>query len=105
MEEEDKSENAKSPVSSTWTRVFAPPLASFMRDAASMKTPGRPTRFLVPPQPGVDDMTNEEETLRMMDIDLLDPDPLELTTSVRSKLLPKWGELMALNWNKLCRNL
>jgi hypothetical protein len=105
MEEEDKSEDAESPVSSTWTRVLAPPLASFTRDAASMKTPGRPTCFLVPPQHGVNNMTNEEETWRMTDIDLLDPDPLELTTSVQSELLPKWGELMALNWNKLCMNL
>jgi hypothetical protein len=29
MEEEDERENDDSPISSTWTRVFAPPLASF----------------------------------------------------------------------------
>jgi hypothetical protein len=44
MEEEDDDEGNVTPTDSTWTRVFALSLSTFIRDVAGLKTPGRPVR-------------------------------------------------------------
>jgi hypothetical protein len=104
LEEEGESKDSESPSISTWTKVYAPPLDMLTRNAASMKTPGRPNHRVFS-HPVGNDMNTEDDIWQLDDIEALVPDPLEHTSNVRSELLPKWGELMAQNWNKLRKNL
>jgi hypothetical protein len=103
LEAEGESKDSESPPLSTWTKVYAPPLDTLTRDAASMKTPGCPNRRAIS-RPVGNDMNTEDDIWQLDDIKVLVPDPLELTSNAWSELLPKWGELTAQNWNKLRKN-
>jgi hypothetical protein len=101
LDEEDAS--VVTPTDSTWVRVFAPSLSTFVRDVAALKTPGRPVRRRVDPSDS-DDMTDEDPWV-MSGVEAIDPDPSQDQTAPRSDLSLAWCDLMARNWNKVRANV
>jgi hypothetical protein len=102
LEEEDVDSNI-TPTDSTWIRVFAPSLSTFVRDVTALKTPGRPVRQRIAAVDG--DVMTDEDNWVFSEIEGLDPEPSPGLTEQQPELRSTWTEQMASNWNKVRANL
>jgi hypothetical protein len=101
LEEED-AESSRSPTDSTWVRVFAPSLSTFVRDVAGLKTPGRPLKRRSVVTEDVDAMSDQWlRQWQLHDVNSIDPEPNPERARVRPELLNEWIELMVQNWNNV----
>jgi hypothetical protein len=96
-------ESVETPTDSTWERVFAPSLSTFVRDVAALKTPGRPVKRRVDSAES-DDMTDEDPWV-ISDVEAIAPEPSQDLTDRHPDLSMIWCDLMARNWNKVRSNV
>jgi hypothetical protein len=88
LHEED--ESVVTPTDSTWVRVFAPLLSTFVQDVAALKTSGRPIKRHVD---AADNMMDEDPWV-MPNVEVIDPEPVQDQSAHRPDLSMVWCDLV-----------
>jgi hypothetical protein len=87
------------PTDSSWVRVFAPSLSTFVRDVAGLKMLGRPNRQQVA-RVDSDGMT-VEDPMDFANVKAIEPEPTTDLAALRPGFEPVWNGHMARNWNRV----